>query len=193
MTKSRNVLRNRKHAGSNREPVGSASTTRAAGVNKSMTYAEYKAMRDAARLAAEEKSTGLKLPFDQQAPAIGDDFWTELGLPLFFLGGQDDPGFLGTEDGCLVMFSTEENARQFLKQTSVEVRGFTKFSEAATLLDLLQGAKAKGMERILLDITHDEQNPVRCFGIDDLISFAEGLLPVEQLVAAHFPYKTENL
>ena len=181
MTKSRNVARNRKHTGDSCRPIP----------NASITYAEYKALRDAGRLAAKETATRLKSPLDQHEPAIGDDFWTELNLPLFFLGGQDDPGLLATGDSCLVMFSTEENAGKFLKQTIAEVRGFTKVSDAATLVDLLQSAKANGVERILHDITHDEQNPVRCFGIDDLISFAAGLLPVEQLIAAHFPYKPE--
>ena len=182
MTKSRNVDRNRKHTGNGYAPIP----------NASITYAEYKALRDAGRLSAEKTSTGLKSRFARQYPAVIDDgSWNELNLPLFFLGGQGDPGLLVTDDGCLVMFSTEENARQFLRQTSAEVRGFTKVSDPVDLLEILHNAKAGGAEAASYDVAHDTQTRVLCFWIDELIAFAQGLLCLEQHLAAYLPCKPE--
>ena len=110
-----------------------------------------------------------------QMSIVIDGAWCDLDLPLFFLGGPDDPGLATSEEGWLFMFSKEENIQEFIKHATDVVRGFTKVGDPGDLLELLQAVKALDAKEVAYDVT-PQTHLVRCFWVDDLIDFAQDLL-----------------
>lgn len=113
---------------------------------------------------------------DAQGPILViDGLQCDLTLPLFFLGGPNDPALATSEEGWLFMFSTEENVHQFIEQVTNVVRGFTKVSDASDLLEILQAVRTAGVREVCYDAEH-QTSLVWCFWIDELVDFAEDLL-----------------